>query len=499
MGNRNLNFAGGPWKEFFSGYFYDYEVRLFKNPDEDILSFIIKRDANKNIIGTLLMMHRVYILSNPKIIKEIMSKHQKVTNIIRKREDGDIKIYSSVIVGPVKSLPSWESLNDNISNLYGELENLGKIISKINGVITLKESDELTRYGLFEDPVALACFLTYKTKDYVEEKPKSLNLGINLAGESIQEDMEELRNCCIIGEKEFGTYVEHILTESYILLGIPVIIFTTSDNFSGLNIPTNNQKYFKLYGLNVEPSGFPTIPMNFGEDIYIDLRYIDPHILAWYMNLSIEQIAYLKLEKVINRHSQNLSNIYDLERLIVPEGDEKKYHVYRLKRLVNILSTYFPNYFGTNDLNTLTKPWLRGLGKATIIKLPENKKIQYTVIHTILNGLDYYIRSKNLASTETKLVIIFNDGESLFSIDNMALIDFRLIFGKMASLKNMGVNFIFDTTDEFTLVPYIRSMIQSRIIQTKDNMCVVRPVFKRIYKAKLRPPLSTCSITKYFE
>jgi hypothetical protein len=476
-----LNFTGGPWKEFFSGYFFDYEVRLFKNQDDNILSFIIKRDQNNKISAMVCILYSFFV-----------SKEFSEGDIVIERKYDDKKIfYIGFLTGPRRTLPTWESINDTISNLY---ESLKKKIKDVKLTPISKVPDKV-KVGLFEDPVAIPQLFLYRPKDYKVPEEKDLLLGISLDNKPVKESPGELVNCCIVGEKEFCELVEHILAESYVLAGIPVMIFTTSDTFSGLNLPNQNRQLYSLYYLK-EPCGFPTVPMKFTEDFFIDLRFINPAVFAWWLNLSMEQLSYLKIESVINENRNQLTNIYSLERLIVPKTDEKRFHVYRAKRIINILSTYYPNYFGVNDYENMTSKWLKGLGKISIIKLTDDKRLNYLILNTILNGLLAFYKNRGKLS-EVQLVIIFHDGEYWFGVENLAPLE--LIFESMERLVNLGVSFVFDVRDEFAIYPFVRNIIQSKIVHMEKNIMVVRPAFKRLYKVKLRPPLSTVKTMKYYE
>jgi len=365
--------------------------------------------------------------------------------------------------------------------------NLTKEIAKIYG-IKLKELHNCKkeiRAALFAEPLATT-LLGLIGKAISKEIPKEqvseeIIIGTNRKGEIIKEELAFFENTLIQGQSKEGRLaILQVLLESFLLTGIPAVVIDTENKMELIAKPRQNSSELQEKGLNFEPIGFPTKIYEIGKNIHVNLKAVNADVLFELFGFG-ENIAANRLKEIYD--TSTFTSLEELMRFVENSEEDEEWNAFqkrRSKRFVKILSVEYENYLnGANNIEELTKGFFGKLGRASIIKMHEDRRLNTIFVASFLS---------EIANVERKRFAIFiPEFNNIVGVEPQTKIE-NFIIEKITEIKSKGIATVLSLEDYRTLTKELQEA--TILTAVKENDVAVEIPGRQAFRAILRPTVS---------
>ncbi len=487
----------GPWDELASGTLEGLEQKVWISNGR-IFSAIVEKDEN-GIAGVLLNAYKVLYVSGDveaflqKIPKKVLLLvvHTKVAN------------HSFFILDSGASYVEFSTaaMRKEAKALLARIESASKVLKNVSKAydVSFKELDECSdeeKAAFFSLPLLSALLAPSTTKKakplIVEFGHGELFFGITRAGTVAKEPFDFFDKTLVFGSlKDSRLHVLHIIAESAMLSGIPLLIIDWYGAFRGLKNPNNSRNSLENFKVSLDPIGFPCRFFDASKDIGVQLNNIDGRVLVELFGIG-NNIASQIIEKVFSEAKFTTLNEL-LERIAAQEETAKvtPFKKREAQRALELIAHIYPELFVPEiKVSELFKKWHAGLSRANVVLLsPEDLRKSFLLLHSLINAISSYFPIQKTHKLKAVL---------LFTAANMCIPKFKAkythnkIAETLVEIANKGCAIFIECEDRANINENIQKLITATIgvVSQGDAAIVIKN--RRNYRVLLRPGLSAC-------
>lgn len=475
-----LDLPNGPWNKIASCEWNEYPLSIYQNPSKAILVILFDKESeNKKV---LVLLKKVLVVEGD-LSKFFLSQRRDFTLIEKASRNSSLKY---LLIGPPPLIVDYsqDSVVEAVKDAFKEASSMAQLAVEVlrgfkASAKELKEADDEVITGLFGDPMMLfslssTCIPSSSPANY----SKAL-LGVNREGKEVEIKLESLKGLVVIdGQSEKRKHMLHILSESALMNGIPVIMFDSEGIFSGLALPNRDSSKFSDFKMSSSPLGFPYKELEAGKGLFVDLSFLSHDFFCDVFGFPPELRGLIQ-----TAFEKKPSSV--LEDLITSLGEatEKvntQYILLKAIRALRVVQKKFPNLFGKNYASELQAPWDAGVGKFYQINLSsQQKEVHFLLMSSILNSL------QKTPSSQLSLVVVFEPDASLLSSQ---------VLESVKKLSSQGIAFVYNLENELELKK-IGLETQNKIDLVQDE-AVLNEDGEGLKRFTVRPAYSQCTETQ---
>ncbi|MEM4662513.1 MAG: hypothetical protein QXM75_00650 [Candidatus Diapherotrites archaeon] len=494
-----LNVTGGPWHDLLIGSIegFDYEVKISK--DNTIISMIYEK-SGKTIKAVLLEVFRVlHAKGDATSFLRHIPKRTIALNI--HSQDGSSQFI--LIDSGIEYIPyDKNNIIQKVEEMIKRIESLTNILLKVSlaydiKLTELKDCDEEIKSTFFSMPLVnlLVAPLTKKchSPDILEVSHGEIHLGITKTGAMVKEPFDFFERTVVFGGQEKDRiHVLHILAESAIISGFPLIIIDWTDSFRGLNVANQNIAELTKYKVELDPVGFPTKVFTAGVDIKVQVEYIDPEVLIELFGIGKNIAGQVIIEAF---KKGNFKTIEELKKKISEIEETPKITPFvkrEAQRIIEVIECIYPDIFSnTTPVEEITKKWARGLSRANILLFKgDDFRKSILILQTTLVALKNHLKSQG-ASNKMRAILFFTAGNMTIPRFSATYTNKRLA-SDVSEMTKYGCGLILEANDKIDINPDVSKLFFTSIGIIAGNDAAVVIENRKNYRVFIRPGLSDC-------
>jgi len=491
----------GPWQAVFEGKFQKHDIEILSNPNQVMLVAIYEKEG-ENITGMVLQAFSIFSVAGE---AETFVESLQREVMLLSRHDGKRTVqFLSLASKPSYAKASDEAAANAVDALIKELD---QAVNKVQGVAKsfelhltpLAKSSSAVKQSFFSQPAVIPMLVREKERIKFEKEEAIVEAGIESAavgfgmtkdGKYVKEPLQMFQRTVVTdGTESQRTHVIQIITESFLLGNVPVIIFDDSDTFSGLNHPSKKIDELRSHGVEIEPIGFPKKEFTPPKNLWVNMKVISPGgflQLFGCKDSEAEKILAKGLEKgPVEKLDDLIRNIESLESEEVPNQFLKR----RVERIVKLADVIYPEMFaGKNEVQEIAKSWFKKIGRASIIKTEGlDPRVLTFLFDSLANELVGLLRQKG-ETEKPKLLIAIPKIEKIFDIkSNLVLKDFIKVLTEM---QKFGIGFVIGSERRTDLSKEMLHLVETKAGIIKGNDVALDLPNSKNYRILVRPTLS---------
>ncbi|MFA4907059.1 MAG: hypothetical protein WC602_02185 [archaeon] len=489
----------GPWQKVFEGNFQGHHTVLFSNGVSTFLSVVGDNDE-ETPNGVLLEFFNVFKAEgNAEAFVETLPRDVRM--ITRHTQKKTSKFFF------LASDSAYAAFNED--DVFREADTLLKKLSKVTGLIkeiskaygiTLRELKELSegeKLELFSEPLMMGILGPMPLMES-GEAPSVLKgevmLGVTQEQKPAREPLAYFRRTIIFGPDERQRkHAMHIIAEGALLSNTPAVIVDFDDSFSGLPEASAQLSELKKYKVETEPIGFPVKQFKLGEDFFVELGKVNPKGLMELYGAGESASAKIIENALEQKKAITMQQLVAVVKGTALAEEFSEYQKNCALRIIALIDKSYPDCFGgKNEVGEISKNWIKGIGRAGIIRLKgRDKRIALMALHTIAIGLLEYYREKG-KSGGIRSVFIVPKSMDFLPIEAKGVFS-EEIAKAIVEGSEFGLASVLEAEKEVDLDKTLTENLSAEITLVQDNDAGVRLEGKRQYRAFIRPSLSRCA------
>lgn len=503
----------GPWEKLFEGKFQEHEIEVYSNDKSVLIVLVFEKEGGKTV-GSVVEIYKVFHATG-ELEPYIESLPRNIIFLSKHGEKGTEKF---MLLGMQPAYLEWEeeAFSTEADRLLKKIETSSKILVDVAKaydieLTELSKAPSGAKKAFFSMPLLAPILSTnYQDAQLFSEQAQQASgvsgpmfhefiVGLTRQKEKIVEPVVLFSKTLVSGgTKNDRLLACQLLSEGFLLAGVPVIIFDFEGVFFGLNQPTDNIEELKRYSAELEPMGFPARSFSPVTDLKIDLNFIEPFGFAEAMGFgqspAVEIIASLLMEEKIS----SLKDAIQKVKLVSAE----KFNEFEINRAARILLLLEKNYSGLfdgkNNVQEIAARKIRALGSASVIQtgaLDERAKMVF--FHNIVSSvIDFFKNNKMEGKSNAVIVVPEAKGILNEKISPAVVKDIKSL---LSQFSRYGVGFILSGETEQDFSAEITAISEAGISVIRENDCAVSLKGRKSYRVMLRPTFSSNSFSKQKE
>lgn len=498
----------GPWQTIFQGDYHAHETIALLNQNSVVLTIIFEKDE-ENVTGALVELFKVFhAIGSIEAFVEAIPREAKA---IFKHKQGETQKFLMISSGSSYVKYREELFQLEINLLMKRIENLSNLLSEVSKAFELElrelnESPAEVQDGFFAETFLPQIIIPKserreeREEETKEEIPisfaKEVVLGLNQKGLLMREPINYFQKTLITGPDEGKRkHLLHILSEGALLSDITTILFDWNNEFDGLSEPTRKLEELKKANLETEPIGFPIKHFLIGEEIKLDLRYLDPKALLQRFGVKENEATKIIEEYWSISNANSLKELIEyMKKLQIKEAAE--FHKQRAVRILQLIEQAYPKMIeGKNNYEAITKNWIKAIGRAVLIQLKKtDERLALLIINNLLKGITDFLKQKG-KTANMRIMIILPKARKAIPLNP----EFQLskeITKSLIDMTQFGGGYIMEEEKEIDLDKEITMQTETFLSIIMGNDAAIKFKNKQQYRISLRPALSTCTETE---
>ncbi|MBI2598250.1 MAG: hypothetical protein HYW50_03580, partial [Candidatus Diapherotrites archaeon] len=390
----------GPWEKLFEGMLEKNPVELYSNPDSVLLVLVFEKHGAQ-IEGVVIEMFKALNVEG-----EIESFIDTLpTEIVLLTKHDKKQTLKFLLIASNPSYSEWEEekFGNETDELMKKLEANTTTIKDLSKAYGL-HLQEISKAGLkvkkafFSEPLLVPALSTsyagYSAQPTTTSGKTFVKgefiLGLTKERQQIVEPLELfLKTLVTGGEKNERLHFLHILSESFLLSNISLVVFDPLGYFSGINLPTKNLAELARYKVEAEPIGFPIKVFKPVNQIKVDLNFISPAGFGEILGFGKGPVTDIIAAALLKNSVEGIEDLIEKIKLSPLTEDINAFELKRTVRILTLINRNYPGMFdGKNDTEDITTSGTRTLGRAGIIDLKGiEPKICFLIVHNILSSI----------------------------------------------------------------------------------------------------------------
>ena len=500
-------FKHGPWNTFWQGRSGEHDVQLLFDDQSTVLSIVWDVQGNETV-GLVLEWLRIFVTEqNPGML---MEKAGFDCIEIGKKENNEMHWFVLVHSPPTYAVLEQEKIDQEMEEAYfavlGSEKKLLAISTALGISLRRMEETPTTVKSVFFGTPIFHQTLAHKIaqEKAKQEQPNEFKtiqaipqgefwIGLDNQKQLVKEPLGLFRRTLILdGQMEDRLHAMHILIESALLSSVPVIVFDAGNHFVGLQQANQDRSQLEKARISLEPIGFPIASFSIPEKVRINLSQLDLDAVLELFRAG-KNPAVQTIQKILaNNKASNLSQLIEAIQTQPPMGESTAYQLKKAVRISLLIEKNYPGFFnGPNELKELAKSWSSGLGRAGLIRLDnQDDRIKIILFHALLRELKQYF--KNVNEPRPVKAMVFLPEAHFLQSPHFPWKILKVIEQDLQEASSFGIGTVIGLENALKLGPRLVSETQSQINIVNQDDIGVRIENRKPYRARLRPPLSTC-------
>jgi len=496
--------GSGPWEKLFEGNFQKYSLQLLSNPESTILVAIFDSDNDK-VRGVITEFYKIYsALGSIETFSETLPRELLVLT----KHDSS-KTSKFLAIGSGASYTEWseEKVMLETESQLSKLKTSSEMIKEVSKAYDLqlnelrKASSEV-KEEFFTFPLLLpAMFTNYHLPPGLQQQsgkeqqgiqvPGEIILGITREGQLIEEPLGLFSRTAIFdGNDVSRKQATQVLIEGCLLSNIPAVIFDQNHDFEGIGFATKDYARLKEFKLEIEPIGFPARKFTAISEVQVNLSMTSPESLLEIFGIN----AGLPAGKIIisamrSRPVLEMREIAESIKKMEITAELTAYHQLKAVRALNLMLLRYPMLFdGKNDIEEISKNWVRAIGRASVVDTSGLDQRQSLLLAAgiVKEMLEFY-KQKGY-SKQLKSMVFIPEISAFSQLFKTGL--FKELARSLIELKEYGVGFCTSIQNKIDLDEELAKSLEAEIGIVIKNDAGINFLNKKQYRILLRPTIS---------
>ncbi|MCD6478951.1 MAG: hypothetical protein J7L44_03635 [Candidatus Diapherotrites archaeon] len=495
----DFKLSRGPWSEIFKGTIEGFECEARVNKEGYLLSLIYEKDE-KGITGAIAEVFKVlYAKGNISAFIENIPKRALAVMVHSEEKTHKFFLVDS---GP-EYVPYKEKLFKlKIEALIAKASSFAKLLKEVSAaydtdLLDMEECSDEEKAAFFSLPIAnliVAPMIKKRSKlPAIEISHGEIHFGITKAGNVAKEPFDFFERTLVFGATvPDRMHALHVLAESAMLSGFPLIIFDWEDAFRGLHYPNPHGEELKKYKMGLDPVGFPTKIFRAGEELKAQVELIDPEVLIELFGTGKTIASQVIIEAF---KLGNFTNLQELMQKIMEVKETAKITPFKKReaqRILEVIEDIYPGLLASSTpVEEITKGWTHGISRANILLFSrEDMRKNLLVLHTVVRALQRYFKEQGKSEKLRAIVIFTASNETIPRFK--AKYTNNVIANDLAQLPQYGCGLIVEAENKSNINDAVRKLIAATIGVISSNDVGIVIENRKNYRALLRPGLSDC-------
>ncbi|MBU0662828.1 hypothetical protein KJ891_05175 [Candidatus Micrarchaeota archaeon] len=510
--------GAGPWKRLFEGDFQGHTMGLYSNPESIVIVVIYEIEAGKPV-GAVIDAFKIFSAKGEtEAFVDTLPRDVVVLNKHSEKEN-----YKFLLLASKPEYVEWEEgkFISETDRLLKKLKTSASLVKDVSKAYDLElkglgECDEKTRSAFFSQalfiPVVSASATEY-VKGKGTEGAKSAEgadgvraqestalakgeiiIGITKDKNTVVEPLEMFTKTAVFdGTPEERKHVLHILAESAMLSNVPVIVFDFENEFSGLGQPSTNREELKKYKVDAEPIGLPLKHFELFNGIVVDLNMINPEGLTQLFGTGRNVVSKLIADTLKASKVKGITDLKNKIKAIKPGEEPTAYQIRRAARVLKVMGLRYPDLFeGVNDIEGMSKGWMRGLGRGTILHMHTGDlRVWLLVVHSLLRGMQEF-QAQHGETKKIKTMLILPEVVKFMPRNAQNVLSQEIVEVLVDISKRYGMGYALSADKSIDISGAIVANSDAKIQLISGNDAGVQLKGQKSYRVFIRPALSTC-------
>jgi hypothetical protein len=193
-----------------------------------------------------------------------------------------------------------------------------------------------------------------------------------------------------------------------------------------------------------------------------------------------------------NNTVSNLSQLIEAIQTQTPSGKSTAYQLKKAVRISLLIEKRYPGFFnGPNEIKEIAKNWGSGFARAGLIRLDGvDERIKIILFHSLVRELKQYY--KNVNEPRPVKAMIFVPETRFLQFEQFPWKILKVIEQDLQEASSCGIGSVISMENTIKLGPRLVSETQTQISIVNQDDVGIRIENRKPYRARLRPPLSTC-------
>ena len=500
--------ASGPWERLFEGSFQKYLINVYSNPEKMLFVAVFETGGEK-IKGVIAEFYKIYYaIGSVETFGETLPREL----VVLTKHDAK-QTLRFLAIGSGASYAEWkeEAVMQETDTLLSKLKSSSEMIRDVSKaydlkLLDLRQAPEDARNAFFTHPLlvptlstnyhapavsAAASSLAAEQESGVKAVPGEVILGITREGNVVEEPLNLLLKTAVFDSTEIGrVQVLHVLIEGSLLSNMPSVIFDWNESFEGLGLPTKSPEKLKEFKLEIEPLGFPVKKFNPLSEIQANVNVLHPEGLLELFGISKESNAGKIIIQALGAKSHSgFQEVSETVMKMLLSTEITAYQQLKAVRILSLINQRYAKFFnGANNIEELSKNWLRGIGRASVIEL-KGLDLRQALLLTasVVKEMLFYYREKGV-SKQARSMIFIPEISRLSRFYKNSL--FKDLAKSLSELKDFGIGFAISSPKEIDIEDEIAKGIEAKFGIIMQNDIGVRLSNRKQYRVLLRPTIS---------
>ncbi|MDO8648042.1 MAG: hypothetical protein Q7R70_06560 [Candidatus Diapherotrites archaeon] len=502
--------GSGPWEKLFEGSFQKFQVQLYSNP-ESIIMVAIFDVENGQVKGLISEFYKIYLASGS---VETFSETLPRELLVLTKHDSK-RTLKFLAVGSGTSYADWkeDSVMLDTDSLLLKLKTSSEMIKDVSKaydlkLTELKETPADIKEEFFTYPLLLPSLATNYHSGASSSMSSSaqatmqenagtrivageVTLGVTREGQAVEEPLSLLlRSAIFDGTETNRNHTMQVLIEGALLSNVPSVIFDWNENFEGIGFASTEKQKLKEFKLEIEPIGFPARKFNPCTEVQANVSAISPEGLLelFGINSSLPpgKIIILTMSQA---NAGSMQEISEAVKKMEFSTEITAYQKMKAIRTLNLIQLRYPKFFdGKNNMEEISKNWVRAIGRASIISIAGlDMRQAMLLIEAIVKEMLLFYKEKG-TSKQPKSMIFIPEIQKLSQFYKTG--SFKSLANSLKELKDYGVGFAVSVTREIDLDDELMKNIESEFGIIMQNDVGMKLSNRKQYRVLFRPTIS---------
>lgn len=493
------NLTHGPWTKIFKGIVEGFESEIYTNPESMMLSLIYEKNSKGKTVGAVVELFKIFYAKG-KLSAFVETLPKKAMALVIHSEEKTHK-FLLIDSGPVY-VPLNKEFNIRVEALIAKIVSFSNLLQDVStaydiDLIEIENCSDEEKAAFFSLPLinilAMPIIKRRGESTLVEISHGEIHFGLTKQGTVAKEPLDFFDRVMVFGgEAKDRFHVLHIIAESAMLAGLPVIIIDWDNAFNGLHHPNENEKELEKYKVKLEPIGFPIKIFKAGEDFKAQINLIDAQTFVELFGIGKNVAAQVIAEAFKFGPSRSIRELLENISKVEESAKITPFKKREAQRIVEVINDVYPDLFsGEIPVEEMVKPWARGLGKASILVFSrEDMRKNLLILQTAIRAIYYHLKQQG-KSDKLKGMLIFTHGNELIPKFKTKRVN-EIVALDLSLLRNYGFGLAIEAEDRINIHDEIKRILISYIgVIAKNDVGIVIEKRKN-YRALLRPGLSNC-------
>ena len=498
--------ASGPWEKLFEGSFQKHLVQILSNPESIIMTAIFETEGDR-VNGLIVEFFKIYYaVGSVETFSETLPREL----VVLTKHDAK-QTLKFLAIGSAPSFVEWEeeAVMQETDALLSKLKSSSEMIRDVSKaydlkLIELKQAPSEVKEAFFTHPLLVPVLSTnYHAistgqQESVSETavaksvPGEVMIGITREGNLVEEPLNLLLKTGVFDGTEVNrNHIMQVLIEGALLSNVPAVVFDWDARFEGIAVASKDSEKFKEFKLDIEPIGFPAKKFKPLSDIQANLSMLNPEGLLELFGAGAKSVPVKAIMQAMASEQQHnsIQTLCESIRKTELTTEITVYQQLKAIRSLNLMQVRYPRLFdGANNIEEVSKNWVRSIGQAGIIDLQGlDSRQTLMLISSITEEMLAFYKNKGVSKQVKSMIFIPEINKLSMHYKNQL---FKSLAQALNELKEYGVGFAVSSTKEIDLEEEIRKCIESEFGIVLQNDVGVRIVNKKQYRVLARPTLS---------